>query len=139
VGDGRRIMDLSSTRTQPVIRSASILVVDDEPDIRDMLTILLSEHGFSVKTATNFYSALYILEQDKNISYMLLDYNMPGMSTQQFVNRARVLNAEIKIVLMTAAERVAEKARQLGLEHYIGKPFEYDKLRSLIAEPATPV
>src|SRR5438105_2712859 len=107
-------MGLSSTRDNSVINATSILVVDDEPDIRDMLSILLSEQGFSIKTSSNFYSALYILEQDKNIAYMLLDYNMPGMPTQQFLNRARVLNPEIRIVLMTAADRVAEKARHLG-------------------------
>jgi len=131
-------MGISSTRNNSVISAAAILIVDDESDIRDMLTILLSEQGFSVKTASNFYSALYILEQDRSVAYMLLDYNMPGMPAQQFLNRTRALIPEIKIVLMTAADRVADKARQLGLEHYIGKPFEYDKLRTLIADTATP-
>jgi DNA-binding response OmpR family regulator len=61
---------------------------------------------------------------------MLLDYNLPGMPMTDFVTQVRAIAPDTGIVLCSATYRVFEKADKIGLKHCLGKPFDWDELRT---------
>jgi DNA-binding response OmpR family regulator len=93
-------------------------------DTRDVLMRTLSLAGFAVKGAENLYFAIEVLKQaeDKKVGMILLDWNLSGMSMDQFLKQVRQIQPEITIVLSTAAFRVETKARQLRLTRWLPKP-----------------
>ena len=107
----------------------NVLVVDDDKDIRDMLSVALSAEGAVIQTTDSLLGAINILEHNSEIEIILLDYNLPGMPMEEFLKQARVLASKTGIVLISAVEKVAEKAAKIGLKHYLGKPFDLDDLR----------
>lgn len=111
-----------------------ILIVDDDPDIRDFLKVGLTADGWDVQVTDSFYGALGVLDLDTSISCMLLDYNLPGMPIEDFLQKVRNLCPQINIILMTAADRVADKAKKLGLKRYLPKPFDFTVLRNVLHE-----
>ncbi len=68
----------------------SILLIDDEPDVRDSLKTLLEAAGHEVITAVSGSEALKYLKNgtSKSISLMLVDYSMPGMNGEEFLRKA---------------------------------------------------
>jgi len=113
----------------------TVLFVEDHADTRDIVSLILSSHGFAVKTVDNFYSAIEVLKQESsNIKLMLLDYNLPGMPMGSFLEEVRKVRPELPIVLTTASYRVEEKARQHDINWWIPKPIDPDKLLEVVAE-----
>ncbi len=113
---------------------AQIIVVDDEPDITDMLDTMLRLRGWTVKRASNRREALQMVREDPEIHMILLDYNMPGMRAEDFIEQIRHLNPKPKIVLLTAAHKVEDRAKQLDLDYFLAKPFEADDIYKKISE-----
>ena len=117
---------------------ANVIVVDDESDITDMLDMMLTLRGWTVKRAGNRRIALQMIREDPDIQLILLDFNMPDMRPDDFVEKVRQLNPKPKVILITAANRVAERAKSLGVAHYLPKPFQpediYEKIEECMAE-----
>ncbi len=105
--------------------NGTILIVDDDDDIRETLADLLLESGYKVLTATNGQQALDVLRSHSPICLVLLDLMMPVMDGQEF--RAAVSNenhlADIPIVVITAGgQKLASTAAP-------GVPVLYKPLR----------
>ncbi len=115
-----------------------VLVVDDEPDIRDTLATLLNYLGYSPLVAPDRDNALNVV-RDKSPDAVILDWQMPGMTIERFLNEVRGMERRPGIVLLTAGYRAADKARELGLQHFIPKPFDLEvlekKLSDCMADP----
>jgi CheY-like chemotaxis protein len=80
----------------------TILVVDDEEDLRDLAAIILTEYGCSVLTAASGEDALRMLEGDfLRIDLLFSDVMMPGMSGFTLARRARQLRPDLMVVLTT--------------------------------------
>jgi DNA-binding response OmpR family regulator len=120
---------------------AEVIVVDDEQDISDMVEFMLTHRGWSVKHARNRRVALQMIREDPEIHIILLDYNMPDMRPDDFLEKVRQLHPQPKVILLTAAHRVAERARTLGIDHYIPKPFDpadvYNTVEQCLASQAS--
>ena len=112
----------------------TILVVDDDPDTRDFLSVALSAEGSVVQTTSTLLGAIDILKANSEIDCMLLDYNLPGMPMEDFLTAARGISPKIGIVLISAADKVGERAAKVGLKHFLGKPFQVDELRKIMKE-----
>jgi len=110
-----------------------VLVVDDEPDIRDTLATVLHSLGYSPLVAHDRDNALHVMK-DKSPDAMILDWQMPGMPIEVFLSAVRGMNRKPGIVLLTANSKVAEKARELGLQYYIQKPFDLEVLEQKLSE-----
>jgi len=117
-------------------KSASILVVDDDPEILAMLTARLGHRGYAVTSASDGHRALELAKRDKP-DLVLLDVMMPGKSGWEV---ARALKQDpvtqgIKIVMVTAiGEQVNEITSPLyGADAHIDKPFEFDRLEQVIS------
>jgi len=122
-------------------QSASVLVVDDDPEIVSMLSTRLAARGYKVSTASDGHKALEIAKRE-HPDVMLLDVMMPGKSGWE-VARALKQDAAtqgIKIVMVTAiGEQVNEITSPLyGADAHIDKPFEFERLEKVIAGLVTP-
>ena len=83
-------------------KDISVLVVDDEPEIREMLTDYLGdEEGYTVFTAEDGIDALENVLPYKKVDLVLSDINMPRMKGFELLNKVRELYPEIKRVLIT--------------------------------------
>jgi DNA-binding response OmpR family regulator len=107
------------------MRGKNILVVDDEHDILDFVAHSLSAEGCKVLQAEDRDAAYELLKKLKPDA-VILDLNMAGMSASEFIKRAKALQPDICIILMTAASNAPDKALELGLEYYIPKPFDHE-------------
>ena len=110
---------------------ASILVVDDEPAIRQMLGLTLSSEGHTFSEAANVEQASAMLQKSPP-DLILLDWMLPGLSGVEFARRLK-LDANtnsIPIIMLTARGEENDKIRGLdvGADDYITKPFSTREL-----------
>jgi DNA-binding NtrC family response regulator len=113
-----------------------VLVVDDEPGVRESIRILLSS-DYDVATVASGDAALEAIQRERP-QLVLLDIIMPGMDGMELLERVRVSDPGLPIVILTATKTVktAVAAMKLGAFDYLQKPFDVDELR-LIVERAT--
>lgn len=114
---------------------AQILVVDDEPAIRETLSFILEMEGFSVAVAADGEEALAKVREVKP-SVVLLDVMMPkkdGYRVCQEI-KADPQTASTKVIILTAMGQAADRARALaaGADAYVSKPFDEDGLIALL-------
>ena len=113
----------------------SILLVDDDPNIRALLSDMLIHAGYVVATAADGQVALEYLRNAPLPHLILLDLMMPGMNGLQFrvaqVNDARL--AAIPVIVMTAI-RVDVPSPKLGAVDILWKPFKLDMVLDLVAK-----
>ncbi len=109
--------------------SRSVLAVDDEAVVRDMILELLSGEGFDVATVSCANDALAAIEE-RDFDVVLTDLQMPGQDGIELILRLRTLRPETPVILMTAfgSIQTAVKAMRAGALDYVTKPFESDAL-----------
>src|SRR5688572_26393378 len=109
----------------------SILIIEDHPDQRDLLAIVLQREGYKVVTAANGVEALEKLEQEI-VHIALSDIMMPKMDGFELINRIRSNSAlrHIYMILITARIQEGDRVRglDLGADDYITKPFSFSEL-----------
>jgi len=108
-----------------------VLVVDDEPDIRDVLRITLESEGYVVIEAENGEEALKtVVQQSPNL--ILLDYKMPKMNGHQVCRHLKkdILLRHLPIIMVTGKGEITDKVDGIdsGADDYIVKPFEPEEL-----------
>ena len=110
------------------MKSATILVVDDEPQIRRVLLATLSAQGYAIVEARDGQEALLKLRSDRP-DLVLLDMNMPVMDGLEAC-RAMRADSEIPIIMLTVRNDEKDKVRALdaGADDYIVKPFGIQEL-----------
>ena len=110
--------------------SKTILVVDDQENLRRMLKDYLTEEGFGVLTAEDGQAALHVARQGAP-DIVLLDIMMPEMDGFEFM-RAFRKERDTPIILLTAKLEETDKVvgLELGADDYVTKPF---RLRELVA------
>ena len=104
----------------------SVLVVDDDPDVCDLVRYKLEQSGFDVRRASDGDQALR--EVDAEVpDLVLLDIMMPGMSGLEVLERWRANGAteKLPIIMLTAKaqENDVERGFELGADDYVIKPF----------------
>jgi DNA-binding NtrC family response regulator len=106
-----------------------VLVVDDEPDIRESLTTLLSLEGYRVDEAQNAAEGLHKMSTH-GYDMVLLDLMMPDRSGMEVLQEVRERDRETPIFMITAygSTEAAVKALKLGANDYFSKPWDNEKL-----------
>jgi PAS domain S-box-containing protein len=110
----------------------TVLVIDDDPDVRPVLVRLIQRHGFMVIAAADGPTALRVLEQERP-DLILLDLRMPGMDGYEVLRRvqANPRTAGIPAIILSANEinlRSQEILKDLGAVAYLEKPVPSDRL-----------
>jgi CheY-like chemotaxis protein len=114
--------------------SKSVLIVEDDPDIREVLEEMLDAGGHRVVTATNGAEGLAALQHVSAPAVILLDLMMPVMSGFAFLEElARRTDRHGDRVLLISANETVERAASLpGVVGYVKKPFDLDEVLSLV-------
>ena len=106
-----------------------VLVVDDEESVRNLLQRTLEGTGFNVVTAANGQEAVETMsESELEISVVLLDIKMPGMSGLEVLKQVTIEHPLICVIMLTAVvdTTTAVEAMKLGAYDYVTKPFNPD-------------
>ncbi|MGI5201159.1 response regulator transcription factor [Spirillospora sp. CA-108201] len=125
-----------------------ILVVDDEPAVRESLTSSLEFEGYRVTGAADGVAALDQVERETP-DLVVLDVLMPRMDGLTACRRLRALGATMPVLMLTARDMVGDRVTGLdaGADDYLAKPFDLDELlarvrallrRAAMAAPAAP-
>lgn len=126
-------MTADSATTFPV--PPTILVVEDDADLRDSIAGILEQEGFLVIRAENGRVALDYLREHTAPRLVILDLMMPVMNGWEFRDtqmRDPELS-EIPVAVLSADSRTNLKAKALGVESYLKKPVQLDQLLGLVA------
>src|SRR6185312_89313 len=118
-----------ASRPAPVSTKRRILVIDDEPDIRESLEVLLTSEGFGVELAQNGTEGLQKLES-RSYDIVLLDLMMPDKSGMEVLQEFRLRDQATPVFMITAYGSVeaAVQALKLGATDYFSKPWDNEKL-----------
>ena len=116
-------------------RSPRVLVVDDEPSMRQMLAIVLKREGYDVVLAENGRMALAALERGP-FDLLISDIKMPDMSGVDVLREAKRIDPDILGIMITAfaSTETAIEAMRLGACDYLSKPFDIDLLKMKVRE-----
>lgn len=114
-----------------------IVVVDDDRTVLRSCQRVLSTAGYEVETHGEGMTALKCLE-DLRPGVMLVDLKMPGISGQEVIERARTIDPDMVIVVITGYGTVgsAVKAMKAGAYDFVTKPFTPDELRAVVDRAA---
>jgi two-component system KDP operon response regulator KdpE len=107
---------------------ARVLVVDDEPRVREGLKQVLVRQGYAVRTAQNGLAALEEITRERP-DVLLLDLRMPGLDGVELSRRIRAVS-QLEIIVVSAVMDEPQKIRALdaGADDYVTKPFSVEEL-----------
>jgi CheY-like chemotaxis protein len=120
---------MAAVRTSEV----KILVVEDDPDAREMMKSFLLSEGYKVETATNGRKAIEYLKSSATPCLILLDLMMPEMNGIEFLQSRRQESelSGIPVVVVTAVQEACRGAKALGAVDCVSKPVEFHQLLDL--------
>ena len=116
----------------------NVLVVDDDPAIREIVTMALEDEGYDAVTARDGQDALEVLARMNGAppDVIILDMNMPRVNGWEFARLYRESDLpRAPIVVLTAAQDVAQRCADVRADGCIGKPFDLDELLAAVATP----
>jgi two-component system response regulator HydG len=124
---------MNTSKTGP-----TILVVDDEPDLRAILMATLTMKGFRALSAESGRAALKIIDAT-SIDVILSDVRMPDGDGLQLLKDVQARKLPIPFIFMTGyADFSADEARSLGANYFISKPFNIDDIINAVQKVSQP-
>jgi len=127
----------NNNNTQHVSGSSSILLIDDNFDIVRLMQRALKEHGFNVSAFTDPAGALEDFKINyRNCSLILSDTIMPKMNGYELIKKAKEIDKQVKVVLMSAFEINDEEFHtmlsDIKIDAFLQKPFSMGKLNDVV-------
>jgi DNA-binding response OmpR family regulator len=105
----------------------TILVVDDEPDVRNVVKIIFEKRGYRVITAIDGDNCLNILHEE-NPDLILLDIMMPGTPVREIIKKIEYVKIAFLSVVRTSEAEKRDLLKQKNIVEFIQKPFDVDDL-----------
>lgn len=127
--------ETTKTENAPVrLAPKNVLVVDDEPQVRQFLAEALNELGYEVQTATDGADAVTKLE-DQEFNFVITDMNMPGMDGMQLIKYITRYKSGIDVIAITGYTMQYRYIDVInaGANDFISKPFTLDELEAKLA------
>jgi DNA-binding NtrC family response regulator len=117
------------------VQVGSVLVVDDEPIVRESIRDWLVNAGYQVATAESGEEALEIVGK-QDVGIMIVDVRLPGKTGITVLKEVKALKPQIKSIVITAypSTELAAEAMKLGAVDYLIKPIAPDELERLVQE-----
>jgi CheY-like chemotaxis protein len=116
-------------------RRRYVCVVDDDPDMREALRLVLEVRGYSVEDAADGQGALDLLRSNPGCCLILLDLMMPGMNGWQFraAQQEAPELAAIPVAVLSAMRDVCTHAAEVGAVACLSKPLDMDRLMAEVS------
>lgn len=117
------------------LRELKLLFVEDEEDLINIITDTLNKLQANFVTARNGQEGLDVLAQHDDIDAVITDINMPIMNGLEMIEEIKKTNKDLPIVIMSAHTETEyiRSAKELGVENYLLKPFDFIKFIELMA------
>ena len=117
------------------MKQNKIIIVDDDPSILEVLTLVLEESDYEVIALDSGEKVREIVNRDKP-DLMLLDLWIPGVNGPQILTQLKndSTTKNVPIILISAATEIKETAEQYHADAYLPKPFNIDELESTITQ-----
>jgi len=126
----------AQAKPEPASARARILLVDDEPGLREAVQAYLEDSGFEVIPAANAQQALQLLSTAQP-QLIISDIMMPGMDGYQFLAQLRKLEpySHLPVVFLTAKGMTADRIQgyRAGVDAYLPKPFDPEELVAIVS------
>ena len=115
-------------------QSPKVLVVDDEPEIRKLVTAMLARNGYRVLSADSGENALRLFKSNPDTDLLLTDVVSPGMSGPMIADQISALKPEIKVLFMSGYDGTQVVQRYVVEKGYslLTKPFSMEQLESKV-------
>jgi len=107
--------------------SATVLVVDDDPAVREVTAAMLEDLGYGVVEADSGQTALDLLARDSSIDLMMADLSMPGMNGMELMQHAAQRRPGLPVLLVTGYADESSIAAA-GVDRLVLKPFRNEEL-----------
>ena len=114
-----------------------ILIVEDDPDIRDALSIGLVHYGFRVATASDGIKGLRAIERERP-SLVLLDTEMPSFDGRALAQRLGRHDKQLPTIVFGADANAVAYAHEIGAVEWLPKPFGFRRLLSSVRSVVNP-
>src|SRR5258705_4482219 len=118
-----------------------ILIVDDEEQMRDLLSLYLIKHGYEVSKAGTSTETLQIVEQ-KQVNLVVLDIGLAGEDGLKLLSAIKSRRPETQVVMLTGmgfVEDLLQEAHQKGADGYVSKGLPMDELLLALRRASRPV
>jgi signal transduction histidine kinase/AmiR/NasT family two-component response regulator len=136
-GYGEESAEEKVVKEKPVqeVRSARILVIDDEESVRNILSQMLRVQGYQVVVASDGEEGVERFKNEK-FDLVFTDLGMPKMSGWEVGKALRGMNAKVPIAMITGwgVELNREKMNESGIDLVVSKPFNFDQLGQIVSE-----
>jgi DNA-binding response OmpR family regulator len=126
-------------RSEPVSTGRTVLLVEDDDEMRRMVMAALARDGYVVRPARDGIEALDYLDtlhrcgrwRDEDLALIVSDVRLPGCSGLEILDCLRALGSAVPVILITAFgdAETRSRAREFGAELLLDKPFDLDDLR----------
>ena len=115
-------------------QSPKVLVVDDEPEIRKLVTAMLARNGYRVLSADSGENALRLFKSNLDTDLLLTDVVSPGMSGPMIADQISALKPDIKVLFMSGYDGTQVVQRYVVEKGYslLTKPFSMEQLESKV-------
>ena len=125
-------------KTKPILeekREATILVIEDEEEVRNLLADILIESGHHVETAPDGNQGIELFKE-KDFDLVFTDLGMPGMSGWQVAETVKNINSKTPVAIITGwnVELEESEMREKGVNLIVHKPFEINQILNLVQE-----
>lgn len=110
-----------------------VLIVEDEPALRELIQLSLEKERYVVETADSFNTALYKIE-DYDYDCILLDIMLPDGSGLDFLEKLKAMHKRENVIIISAKDSLEDKVLglELGADDYLSKPFHLVELNARI-------
>src|SRR5437867_1341290 len=118
-----------------------ILIVDDEPQMRELLSMYLTQKGFQANAAATSEEALRKV-REKPVDCAVVDINLGGEDGLQLLANLKTLNPKLRVIMLTGmgfVEDLLQEAQQKGADGYVSKVLPLDELLMAIQRTCKPV
>ncbi|WP_457106936.1 response regulator [Methylobacterium sp. P5_C11] len=131
----RALVPMEAARPRPPGNKPQLLVVDDDPEVREVTTTRLVEAGYAVREAASGLQALAALEADPGVDLVVMDFAMPGMNGAETAVEIRKRWPALPVLFVTgfADTTALTEAGTVGADGIVLKPFRVGELEGKVA------
>jgi YesN/AraC family two-component response regulator len=118
------------------LKTLKLLFVEDEEDLVEIISDTLKKLNANFLTATNGEEALELIEKTPDIDIIITDINMPIMNGLVMIKELQSRGFSMPIIIMSAHTEIdyINKAKELGIDNYLLKPFDFIKFIDLVTQ-----